>query len=44
VHPIELVLIPAEGHMLPWDNATVLAQRAAQWFQQQLQTSYATSA
>jgi pimeloyl-ACP methyl ester carboxylesterase len=37
VHPIELVLIPAEGHMLPWDNAAALAQRAAQWFSGQLQ-------
>jgi hypothetical protein len=44
VHPIELVLIQAEGHMMPWDNATVLALRAAKWFQQKLQTSYATSA
>ncbi|ANG64565.1 hypothetical protein A8C75_20210 [Marinobacterium aestuarii] len=44
VHPIELVLIPAEGHMLPWDNAAVLAQRSAQWFHQQLQSSHATPA
>lgn len=37
VHPIELVLIPREGHMLPWDNAGALAERAAQWFHAALQ-------
>ncbi len=37
VQPIELVLIPSEGHMLPWDNAAALAQRSAQWFHRQLE-------
>ena len=39
VQPIELLLIPAEGHMLPWDNAAALSQQAAQWFVQQLQAA-----
>ncbi len=32
VHAIELLLIPDEGHMLPWDNAAEFSTQAAQWF------------
>lgn len=31
-HPIELIAVPNEGHMMPWDNPSHLSTLAADWF------------
>ena len=35
-HPFELVLMPGEGHMIPWDNPKGLVSTAAHWFKDNL--------
>ncbi|WP_432697017.1 alpha/beta hydrolase [Marinobacterium sp. YM272] len=30
-HPTELLVLPDEGHMIPWDDPAHLAQRACDW-------------
>lgn len=29
--PAELLVLPGEGHMIPWDNPTLLAQHSSNW-------------
>lgn len=35
-HPFELIVLPNEGHMVPWDNPHLLAQSVAAWFKRTL--------
>ncbi|NVK43732.1 MAG: alpha/beta fold hydrolase [Oceanospirillaceae bacterium] len=34
--PVELILIPGEGHMLPWDNPAAMADHAGNWLRRVL--------
>jgi pimeloyl-ACP methyl ester carboxylesterase len=31
-HPFELIPLPGEGHMIPWDNPRGLSEQVARWF------------
>ncbi|GGC08686.1 hypothetical protein GCM10011352_38770 [Marinobacterium zhoushanense] len=35
-HPFELLAVPGEGHMIPWDNPRRLTALTADWFQRAL--------
>lgn len=35
-HPFELIRMPGEGHMIPWDNPVGLSDQAVAWFSRQL--------
>lgn len=34
--PVDLMLVPGEGHMLPWDNPVAMAEYAGTWLKQVL--------
>lgn len=35
-HPFELIELPGEGHMVPWDNPALLINRVSDWFHRSL--------
>lgn len=35
-HPFELICVPEEGHMIPWDNPQQLSEMTADWFHRAL--------
>lgn len=35
-HPFELIEVPGEGHMIPWDNPRLLSELVERWFARSL--------